>query len=405
MKILWAKSDFLHPTERGGQIRTIETLRHLHRQHEIHYAAYVNPAHPEAVEKAREYAAAVYPVAHPVPPRRSLAFARQALANLTDELPLSVARYRSPAMRTQLAELQQRHRYDAVVCDFLAMAPNFEDLSRVILFQHNVEYTIWQRHAQQAGDWARRRYFDLQYRRTYNYERKVCQQARHVIAVSPVDRELMRKEFGIQDVSVTVTGVDVEYFAPPVLQPKADLVFVGAMDWMPNIDGMRYFTSKILPLIRKRKPDCSLIITGRSPVPEILALAAADPLIEVTGTVPDVRPHVWNARVSIVPLRIGGGTRLKIYEAMAAGRPVVSTQIGAEGLAVDDGQNIALADEPEAFAARCLELLDSPPAWQARQAAALQHVRQFSWQAIATHFAEILERHGQAAATARISTH
>ncbi len=149
------------------------------------------------------------------------------------------------------------------------------------------------------------------------------------------------------------------YFAGPQVQPKADLVFLGSMDWLPNIDGIEYFVREILPLIRKRMPACTLAVVGRTPSAAIRALAERDSGIQVTGTVADVRPWLWGAKVSIVPLRIGGGTRLKIYESMAAGTPTVSTSIGAEGLDVSHPANIRLADTPSAFAEQCVELLEN----------------------------------------------
>ena len=123
------------------------------------------------------------------------------------------------------------------------------------------------------------------------------------------------------------------------------------MDWLPNIDGVKWFTAEILPLIRARRPACTVAIVGRKPGSDIVSLSGGG--IQVTGTVPDVRPHLWGASVSIVPLRIGGGTRLNIYESMAAGTPVVSTTVGAEGLDVSSPENILLADTPQTFADAC----------------------------------------------------
>ena len=133
-------------------------------------------------------------------------------------------------------------------------------------------------------------------------------------------------------ISTIATGVDLDYFAPPAAVPLAhDLVFVGSMDWMPNIDAVNYFLDEIFPRITALRPGTTLAIVGRTPTPELRARASRDARITVTGTVPDVRPWLWGARLSVVPLRIGGGTRLKIYEAMAAHLPVVSTSVGAEG--------------------------------------------------------------------------
>jgi glycosyltransferase involved in cell wall biosynthesis len=392
MRILWVKTDFLHPTNRGGQIRTLEMLRQIHRRNEVHYIAYDDPKSPEGRERAREYCAEAHPVNRPVPARHSPAFFRQLAANLFSPLPLAVGRYESREMKAALAALTARYDFDAIVCDFLSSAPNIPDLSRAVLFQHNVESRIWERHAKHASDPVRRAYFRLQADRMLRCEGDFCRRAAHVISVSPNDTRDMRTMFGVQRISEVPTGVDVEYFAPsgpPRLE--WDLVFVGAMDWLPNVDGVGWFTSEVLPRIRARRPGTTVVFAGRNPDPAVLAEARRDSLITVTGTVPDIRTYLWNSAVSIVPLRVGGGTRLKIYEAMAAGVPVVSTTVGAEGLAVTAGRDILLADDPEVFASHCLALLDSTAmrAAQAERACALVSAN-FSWNRVAALFEDIL---------------
>jgi glycosyltransferase involved in cell wall biosynthesis len=252
---------------------------------------------------------------------------------------------------------------------------------------------IWRRHAEHARDPLRRTYMRIQADRMFRYERDICRRAAQVIAVSPVDRDVMRELFGLERVRDVATGVDIEYFQPPPSPPRiSDLVFVGSMDWMPNIHAVQEFVSQILPLIRRRRPDCSMVIVGRDPAPEIRALAEADPNIRVTGTVPDVRPYLWGAGVSIVPIYIGGGTRLKIYESMAARVPVVSTSVGAEGLAIDPPRNIRIADEPQAFADACLELLENEAERERIRDEAWRMVAsKFSWEKIASDFAEALD--------------
>jgi glycosyltransferase involved in cell wall biosynthesis len=275
------------------------------------------------------------------------------------------------------------------------VSPNIPDLSRAVLFQHNVETVIWKRHAEHAGDPLRRAYFGMQAQRMFRTEREACLRAAHVIAVSENDAAQMSELFGVERISAVPTGVDIDYFRRPVGQDgrKHDLVFVGAMDWLPNVDGARFFIREVLPLIRAKRPDCSLVLAGRSPVAEVQAYAASDPLITVTGTVADIRPYLWNAGVSIVPLRIGGGTRLKIYEGMAAGVPVVSTPVGAEGLSVCHGVNIRLTDQPAAFASHCLELLNERGRAQAQADAATDLVTsRFSWNKIASAFEDILRQ-------------
>jgi glycosyltransferase involved in cell wall biosynthesis len=393
MRILWVKTDFLHPTTRGGQIRTLETIKRLHARHEVHYVAYDNPAQPEGLHRAKEYCSYVYPLTLEVPPRRSLKFAGQLLANLSSSLPLSITRYRSRAMRNQIAELTAKFNFDSQVCDFLTPAPNFPDIGKAVIFQHNVETMIWRRHAEQASDPLRRAYFKKQANRMFQCERDFCRAAMRVIAVSPQDAAMFEKMFGVKSYPVP-TGVDLDYFRRPTDSlHTADLVFVGSMDWLPNSDGINYFVREILPRIWQRKPDCTLAIVGRSPAPDIKALVGKDPRIQVTGTVSDVRPYLWGASVSIVPLRIGGGTRLKIYEAMAAGTATVSTSIGAEGLDVSYPETIRLADSPETFADACLELLSNSAEREAVAAGALRVVTsRYSWDSITDTFEELLVR-------------
>jgi glycosyltransferase involved in cell wall biosynthesis len=164
------------------------------------------------------------------------------------------------------------------------------------------------------------------------------------------------------------------------------------MDWLPNVDGVLYFVREILPFIRKNRPGATLAIVGRTPPPKITQLAAEDPGIQVTGTVADIRPYLWSSAVSIVPLRIGGGTRLKIYEAMAAKIPVVSTTIGAEGLSVNPPRDIRIADSPEHFASHCLELLDSPETRARLSQTAWETVNSnFSWEHVARCFERIMK--------------
>ena len=400
MRILWVSPGFLHPTNRGGQIRTLEMLKRLHARHQVHYIGLENPAQPEGLQRAHEYCTRAYPVPLNVPPRRSLKFAVQLAGNFFSSMPLSLSRYCSPAMREKITHLRTAEPFDSVVCDFLTPAPNFADMSKVVLFQHNVETMIWRRHVEQANDPLRKAYFLSQANRMEDWERRMCRAAARVIAVSPQDAATMRMMFGVDAASVP-TGVDLDYFRRPADATRsADLVFVGSMDWLPNSDGVNYFVREILPLIWERRPDCTLAIVGRSPSPAMQALAKQDSRIQVTGTVPDVRPWLWGAGVSIVPLRIGGGTRLKIYEAMAAGTATVSTSIGAEGLDVSHPANIRLADTPNEFAVQCLSLLEDATQRLSVADEALRLVTsRFSWDVVAGEFEKLLNVHSGSVAS------
>ena len=395
MKILWINNIFLHPTTKGGQIRTLEMLKCLKRWHEIHYVAYDNPRTPEGIARAGEYSTRAYGCPYRITRRFSARFFVEVVRNLASHDASLIDRRRSPEMRDLVGRLVREEKFDRLVCDFLTPSVNVSNLADWVLFQHNVETMIFRRYADTAHDPLRRWYFRSQAERLFRYERDVCREVRHVVAVSEADAQTMRQEFGVERVSAIPTGVDVDAFARQAQAAMADLVFVGSMDWLPNIDGMTVFTKEILPLIRRELPQCSVVVVGRDPVPAVREMAERDALLKVTGTVPDVRPYLWGSKVSIVPLRIGGGTRLKIYESMAAGTPVVATTIGAEGLEVESGRNIHLADTPEMFANRCVELLRSEAdRRRIGDAARRLVVEKFSWERVARDFESILLQAG-----------
>ena len=393
MKILWICPFFLHPTDRGAQIRTLGTLKQLHTRHEIHFAALNDPSNTEGPLRSSEYSSRHIAVEHSAPSRKSLGILPQLAGSVVNPVPMAVSRYYSARFEREISALIAAEHYDSIVCDFLAAAPNVQDMAASVLFQHNVETTIWQRHAAQASSLLKRLFFQMQARKMQAYERQICRKAKHVIAVSEIDAVRMRETFGIDGVTSVPTGVDVDYFAPrdsPI--PISDIVFCGSMDWLPNVDAVVYFLAEVLPLVRAKLPDATFTIAGRSPDAAVLKAVEGQTGVTVTGKVDDMRPYLWGSKISIVPIRIGGGTRLKIYECMAAGLPVVSTTVGAEGLSYKDGEDILLADDAEAFAAACVRLLSDDAARIAIARNALERARnELSWEAVSREFEAILE--------------
>ena len=393
MKILWICPFFLHPTDRGAQIRTLGTLKELHKRHEIHFAALNDPRNLEGPQRSSEYSSRHFVAEHAAPARRSIGILPQLASSIVHPLPMAVFRYASKRLKETVDALIATEHYDSIVCDFLFSAQNLTDLGQCVLFQHNVETTIWQRHVEQCRSPLKRIFFQMQTRKMESYERVVCKRAKHVIAVSDIDALRMKQMFGIDTVTSVRTGVDVDYFAPRGSSaPTSDMVFCGGMDWLPNVDAVVHFVSEILPLIRDRLPDATFTIAGRSPDPKVLKAVQGLTGVIVTGKVEDIRPSLWGSKISVVPIRIGGGTRLKIYESMAAGVPVVSTTIGAEGLRYDDGDDILLADNPRAFADACIRLLSDDAARRRIAKTALQRAQnEFSWEAVSREFETILE--------------
>ncbi len=397
MHILWIKTELLHPVDKGGRIRTYQMLRALASQHEVTYLTLDDgTAAPDAVAKATEYCARVEVVPFTPPAKGSIAFYSALLTNLVSPLPYAVARYEVPALRERLRKICRERKVDVVVCDFLAPSINVpDDLGvPVVLFQHNVEAMIWERHAQVATQPLKKAYMTEQWRRMKRFEAAECRRVSSVVAVSVQDAEAFRRDYGVAEVPDVPTGVDTAYFVrqPDVSRTRGSMVFTGSMDWMPNEDGIAWFVDAILPRIRAVMPEATLTIVGRNPTAKVKALHQPDAGVSVTGSVPDVRPYLASHQLFIVPLRVGGGTRLKIYEGMTMGLPTVSTTIGAEGLPVVDGEHLVLADDPESFARACIALLNDPARSQAMGDAADSYVREhFGWAGVAKRFAEFCQ--------------
>jgi glycosyltransferase involved in cell wall biosynthesis len=286
---------------------------------------------------------------------------------------------------------------DVVICDFLAPAINVPAglPCPSILFQHNVEAMIWKRHAEVHSNPVKRAYLQGQWRQMQAFESVMCRRFDHVIAVSREDSEMMRREYNVTAIDDVPTGVDTDFFRPRRGETRGphNLVFTGSMDWLPNEDAIQYFTSQILPLIKQSIPDVTLTVVGRNPYPALLELSKKDPSIIVTGRVDDVRPYMERAAAYIVPLRIGGGTRLKIFEAMAMEKPLISTTVGAEGLPIRNEAELLLADSPSDFAAAVVRVLtDDEFAFHLGRRAAKLVREKFGWNRVADRFAEICEK-------------
>jgi glycosyltransferase involved in cell wall biosynthesis len=229
-----------------------------------------------------------------------------------------------------------------------------------LVMAHNIESQILYRRARCSRTILERVFFGLQARRMEAFEREVLRRADWVTVVTELDAEQARA-WGVQKTSLVENGVDVDQFVP--MERKCDseeILFLAALDWYPNLDALDYLLEDILPLVRQASPSARLRIVGRRPPAGLKERIARCPGVELVGEVADVRPFLTRAAVVAVPLRVGGGSRVKILEALAMGKAVVSTSVGAEGLAVTDGVHLLVADTPSAFATRTVELLGSP---------------------------------------------
>lgn len=398
--ILWLKSGPLHPLDSGGKKRTFNMLKELCHNFEVTYLALKTPTESsENLKAASAYAHKQVWIPWSVPGKRSLRFGWDLLCNLVaSDRPVVIDRYRSKEMEEAILEMAEN--FDLIICDFLTPAVNLPKGLQVpvVIFQHNVESMIWRRLAENARTPVHRWYLSQQYDRMCKFEEDACRAAQGVVAVSEQDQCTFETDYGLTNVlGACQTGVDTEFFRPdPKNQPEPQTIaFLGSMDWHANIDGVTYFASEIYPLIKKAHPGVEFLIIGRNPPKVVEDLAAQDSSITVTGTVDDIRPYVHRSRVLVVPLRVGGGTRIKIFEAAAMGVAVVSTAIGAEGLPMEDEKEILLRDKPEDFAQGVIDLLsDGGRADALARGGRTLVEREFSWAPVTEEFAEICFRAG-----------
>lgn len=389
MRILWVKADKLLPVHCGGNIRTFGIVRELAAHHQLTFFSYYGgePDLQYEHDMKQHFPNAVSLCAGYGSPNafgyllRSLNYA-----------PYAVSRFASAEVQAKIAAWFKDQSFDVAVCDFLDAAVNFPKQLAIptVLFQHNVESEIWRRHAATQASPAKKLMYQVEYSKMSRYEREIVKRFHHVVAVSDHDRELMTRWIDPSRITVVPTGVDLKQFHPGPSSSNPLVLFVGAMDWQPNVDAMEYFCHDIWPLILAQVPEAKFRIVGRNPDPRVLSLQSKS--IEVTGSVPSVVDHLREAGVVVVPLRIGGGTRLKIYEAMAMAKAVVSTSIGAEGLDVHQGQDIILADQPSGFAESVVMLLRNAELRQRYEGAAARLAAQYDWTAVAAKFADALRR-------------
>jgi glycosyltransferase involved in cell wall biosynthesis len=361
MRVLWVKVGGLWPLTTGGRLRSYHLVSELARRHEVRVLTTHGPGDdPEGLARNLAHCAEVRSLPYEIPRLGTARFAMALMRSWPSAMPADMWKCRVEALRAEVRALLAGGAADICVADFLHAASNVPMNGRrvpTVFFAHNVEFQIWKRLREHAGTPWRRALLEIEWRKMRRYEVDVCRRAALTLAVSDLDRDLLSQAAPGAAVASIPTGVDTAYFRPdPARERPHHLVFTGAMDWYPNEDGILHFLAETLPRIRAAVPGTTLAIVGRNPTPR-LREAARQAGAEITGTVDDVRPHVLAGAVSIVPLRIGGGTRLKIFEALAMGRAVVSTRVGAEGLPLDHGRHFLQADDPAAFAAAVVDLL------------------------------------------------
>lgn len=379
MRVLFVAGACPYPPDSGGTVRTYNLLRQLLARHEITLIA---PSRP-GVDIDAAFGHRLNRAISVPSPNRSL---MHMLTFVLSPLPYIVRAHANPAMNRAVADALARDHFDILHCDSISVVPAIPaDAPLPKVFNaHNVEALIWERYVSEERRPWMRPVLHSQLAKVAAYEARLPRGFDRIVTVSEEDREHMARRYGAANVCVVANGVDLDYYTPLPDPCAPTLAFVGSLDWRPNQDAVRWFIESIWPRIRGQAPRASATLIGRRP-PGWLADLAARAGVELRADVPDVRPHLAEASLVIVPLRIGGGSRLKILEAMAAGRCVVSTSIGAEGLAVRAGEHLVIADDPDHFADECALLLRDPNRRRALARAGRALVEaEYGWDQIAT---------------------
>lgn len=385
LKVLVLDEEIPYPPNAGKRIRTWNLLRRLAERHSIRLLCYGCPSDPAAaaVRKAGISLCLVEPQAT-LPAWRlylSLFF------NLFSLYPFSVAKHHSSRFQEKLDSLLENESWDLIQCEWTPYARYVARSGHVpvLVVTHNVESQIWARRARHTRNSIAKFFFQMQEWKMRRFERRALLQASAVTAVTTVDAQTVRG-WGVQAISLVPNGVDLEAYSPASFDEREnEILILGSLDWYPNVDGLHYFIKDVFPLLRARRPKATLRIVGRRPSETLKKKFQEIAGIDFVGEVEDVRSHLDRATVVAVPLRIGGGSRIKILEALAAGKAVVSTSIGAEGLDVISGKHLLIADSPSEFAARIEELLASKEARRrlSKQARMLVNQR-YGWERVAS---------------------
>lgn len=384
----------------GGKIRTGKILEQLSRSFDITVISNVeSPQDDKYVEKMNNLCSDFIAVPWKEVRKHTLRFYIKLFFQMFSRYPVNVLNDYSKDLKNTIKDCINKEKYDLLICDFLQSTLNFQGINGYpcILFQHNVESIITKRHVENAKNLITRFFWRLQWKKMLSFESKASKSFDTVIAVSDKDRESFQSLYNLDNIVTIPTGVDVCYYAPlrGNTVEENSLVFCGSMDWLPNEDAMLFFVKDILPLVKDKITGIRLTIVGRNPSQQLSRVLENYPEVELTGWVDDIRPYIAKSSLYIVPIRIGGGTRMKIFEAMAMGKTVLSTSVGAEGLPVTNEENILIEDDPTRYGEKIVELLENRRKREEISSAAYDLVcKYFTWKKVTDEFAKICQNTG-----------
>lgn len=391
MKILFLSRWFPYPADNGSKIRIFNLIRQLSRQHSLDLISFCSePVSAERFEGLRPYcgtiAAALY---HPFEPDRW-----EAIRGFFSTWPRSMVATHSAELEQEVARAVSSRRYDLVIASQIDMVPYALDIPVPLKVFEEIELTTQYEQVTGQKNPVKRMRSALTWRKLAQFLKRTMPQFDGITVVSEQERRRICEVIpGFEKITVIPNGVDLSYLSGDFGEPEPDtLIYNGALTYSANFDAMMYFLKEVFPLIRQQRPGACIYITGKTDGVRLQDLPAGDGVV-YTGYLPDIRPRVARSWVSVVPLRLGGGTRLKVLESMALGTPVVSTTKGAEGLEVHPGEDILIADNPVGFASAVLRLFYDPVLRRNMGAAGRENVsRNYSWDTIGSRFNGFLDQ-------------
>ncbi|HAL61073.1 MAG TPA: glycosyl transferase family 1 [Chloroflexi bacterium] len=395
MKILFLTPELPYPPDRGASIRSFNLIKNLAPRHEIHLLSF-SAKESDLAEAGPLLDLCSQIETLPTPHRSTL---QRLLPVLLSPLPDMALRLPSSEFESKLWALLQEEDFDVVQVEAIEMARYIPTITesrrppRLTFDDINAEYLL-QRRAFETDlrhlRWLGAVYSLIQWGKLRRYEAWACRRADQVVAVSETDKEALCRLVPGLPVSVVPNGVDTQYYQPTEGETDGSLVFTGKMDFRPNVDGVLWFFERVWPLVKGRLPQARLLVVGRNPSPRLSPLLQ-DPQVRVTGFVPDVRPYIAQANIYLVPLRMGGGTRLKVLEAMAMGKAIVSTSLGCEGIKTT-GQELVIADNESDFAQRVIDLWGDEKRRKGLGVAARRLAKEYDWKVITPLLEQVYEK-------------
>ena len=388
MNILFLSTRSPYPLISGHSLRTYHILKGAAQKHNVTFVTFVQlPEHElkrENLDHLRSFCKAVYPFDIPTDLSR-ITFAKMLFVNLFSSLPFVAQKYNAPLMREKIREIIQREHIDLVHVDMLPLTAyinEFKNLAK-ILVNHNVESVRLYRWFKTEPNPVKKGYLGIQWLKLKAFERSAMDSFDACVVVSEIDKELLLKMGVKSKLFVVPNGTNTKFFKPnggKVVENS--VLWIGHMDVHTNKDAVLYFWKDIYPILRRKYPEVKMTFVGTAPPKEISAAARTDGNVRVTGFVDDIRPYIDEAAVMVVPIRIGSGTRLKILDAMAMGKAIVSTSVGCEGLNVNDGKDILTDDNPEDFADKTIELLKNSDKRITLEKNAIELAKTYDWDLI-----------------------